>query len=80
MTLQVLLSAPAYDSADKLVCRYDLNAKLIPVCQVWVHEVEAEDDLQLFEDLPHHLRAQVAWRQNRELMGSIHTFKVCVLT
>ena len=44
--------------------------------QVWVHETQAADDVGLFDDLPQHLRAQVAWRQNKELMGDIHTFRV----
>ncbi len=44
--------------------------------QVWVHETQAADDVGLFDDLPQHLRAQVAWRQNKDLMGGIHTFRV----
>ncbi len=44
--------------------------------QVWVHETQAADDVGLFDDLPQHLRAQVAWRQNKPLMNTIHTFSV----
>ena len=44
--------------------------------QVWVHETLAANDVGLFDDLPQHLRAQVAWRQNKELMSGIHTFRV----
>ncbi len=43
---------------------------------MWVHETQAADDVGLFDDLPQHLRAQVAWRQNKALMGGIHTFRV----
>ena len=48
----------------------------VGVMQVWVHETQAADDVGLFDDLPQHLRAQVAWRQNKDLMGGIHTFRV----
>ncbi len=48
----------------------------VGLMQVWVHETQAADDVGLFDDLPQHLRAQVAWRQNKDLMGGIHTFRV----
>ncbi|KAA6417271.1 MAG: cyclic nucleotide-binding [Trebouxia sp. A1-2] len=54
----------------------DLRAKIRAYyAEVWVHETQAADDVGLFDDLPQHLRAQVAWRQNKALMGGIHTFR-----
>ena len=35
-----------------------------------------EHDLQLFKELPQHLRAQVAWRSNKPIFEKIHTFQV----
>lgn len=50
--------------------------RVIVCVQVWVHQAQTEDDLLTFMDLPQHLRAEVAWRENKEMMNRIHTFKV----
>lgn len=44
--------------------------------QVWVRQHLVEHDLQLFKELPQHLRAQVAWRSNKPVFDKIHTFQV----
>ena len=35
-----------------------------------------ENDLNLFKELPTHLRAQVAWRSNKPVLDKINTFQV----
>ena len=47
-----------------------------PVLQVWVRQTVVENDLNLFKELPTHLRAQVAWRSNKPVMDKINTFQV----
>ncbi len=50
---------------------------LLPASQVWVRQTVVENDLNLFKELPTHLRAQVAWRSNKPVLDKIHTFQVC---
>jgi len=45
--------------------------------QVWVRQTVVENDLNLFKELPTHLRAQVAWRSNKSIMDKLDTFQVC---
>lgn len=44
--------------------------------QVWVRQTVVENDLNLFKELPTHLRAQVAWRSNKSIMDKLDTFQV----
>ena len=44
--------------------------------QVWVRQTVVENDLNLFKELPTHLRAQVAWRSNEKIMSELKTFSV----
>ncbi|KAA6419227.1 MAG: cation channel family, partial [Trebouxia sp. A1-2] len=43
--------------------------------EVWVRQTVVENDLNLFKELPTHLRAQVAWRSNKSIMDKLDTFQ-----
>ncbi len=42
-----------------------------------MRQTVVENDLDLFKELPTHLRAQVAWRSNKSIMDKLDTFQVC---
>ncbi len=54
-----------------------LSRPLLLALQVWVRQTVVENDLNLFKELPTHLRAQVAWRSNKSIMDKLDTFQVC---
>ncbi|KAL0037532.1 hypothetical protein WJX77_001322 [Trebouxia sp. C0004] len=43
--------------------------------EVWVRQTVVENDLNLFKELPTHLKAQVAWRSNKSIMDKLDTFQ-----
>ncbi|KAL3138951.1 hypothetical protein ABBQ32_005763 [Trebouxia sp. C0010 RCD-2024] len=51
---------------EKIRCYYS---------EVWVRQQVVENDLNLFMELPTHLRAQVAWLSNRPIMDNIGVLK-----
>lgn len=55
----------------------ELLSVLLLLLQVWVRQTVVENDLNLFKELPTHLRAQVAWRSNKSIMDKLDTFQVC---
>ena len=60
---------------DNRTC--SLSRPCLLALQVWVRQTVVENDLNLFKELPTHLRAQVAWRSNKSTMDKLHTFQVC---
>ncbi|KAL0053143.1 hypothetical protein WJX82_001510 [Trebouxia sp. C0006] len=43
--------------------------------EVWIHQADEQNGLQMFQDLPQHIRGQVVWWRVQNIMGKMHAFK-----
>ena len=45
---------------------------------MWIHQADEQNGLQMFQDLPQHLRGQVVWWRIQNIMDKMHAFKVSI--
>ncbi|DBB12369.1 TPA: hypothetical protein ACH3X3_005184 [Trebouxia sp. C0006] len=52
-----------------------LLSSITSLLQVWIHQADEQNGLQMFQDLPQHIRGQVVWWRVQNIMGKMHAFK-----